>query len=754
MMFARLPTFPALPALLRRMSLKHRLVAATVGLLAVFMWAFAFLAAAVLENRLAELLAGQQFAATRQLAAEFENKLQERVDGLVRAAAGLPADLSYETLQPLLEQRPLMHVVFTGGIAVIGRDGTTIADYPVAPGRRGAWFGDRDYFRQVLATGKPYIDKPIIGRALQRPVLTMAVPVFDGAGAVRAVLTGITDLTAPNVLNFVTDPDRIGEGEYYVISLKDHIFVAGTDARRVLAPIPPRGRNLMLDRMLDGFEGSGTAVSSNGIEKLYSGKRIPAANWLLLAALPTEVAFASVRTMRNYLFLFAALLTLAAIYVVRRIVARRVLAPLDQAGAAIQRMTRGEVPLAPLPVAQPDEVGRLIGNFNCLVEERSRHETALAESEQRFRALVESAPDAIFVQVKGYFAYANPAALELFGATTQLQLLGEMVVDRVHPHFRAAVAERIRKVNAEGGSVPAMEQIYRRFDGTSVDVEVRAVGCRYGGVNGSLVFARDISTRKAAERERVRQAQHLTALSHRLVATQENERRQLAAALHDSTSPNLATLDIVLRAAADRPEDSALLLEDALALLGETTRGIREVCAALRPAVLDYAGLGAALDSYALQFAERSGIAVRVHAAAVARLAPAIESHLFRVAQEAMTNSAKHSGASVIDVTLAEAAGLVTLTVADNGRGFDPEAVGDNGRSPGLGLLTMRERAEFAGGRCVIESQPGAGTRVVVSMPQAASLDGVAQDGEAAMAEPADRVEAVQTPGQVPCVKA
>lgn len=720
-MFARLPTLPALPAWLRQMPLKHRLVAATVGLLAIFMWAFAFLAAAVLENRLADLLAGQQFASTRQLAAEFENKLQNRIDGLVRTAAGLPAHLSYESLQPVLAQRPLMHVVFTGGIAVIGLDGTTIADYPVAPGRRGAWFGDRDYFRQVLATRKPYIDKPIIGRALQRPVLTMAVPVFDGAGALRAVLTGITDLTAPNVLNFVSDPDRVGQGEYYVISLKDHIFVAGTDSSRVLAPIPPRGRNLLLDRMVDGFEGSGIALSSGGVEKLYSGKRIPAANWLLLAALPTEVAFAPVRTMRNYLFAFAALLTLAAVYVVRRIVVRRVLAPLEQAAAAIQRMTRGEAPLAPLPVAQPDEVGRLIGNFNCLVDERSRHEAALAESEQRFRALVESAPDAIFVQVKGYFAYANPAALELFAATTQLQLLGERVVDRVHADFKAVVAERIRKVNEEGGSVPAMEQIYLRFDGTQVDVEVLAVGCRYDRENGSLVFARNISKRKAAERERVRQAQHLSELSHRLVATQEDERRQLAAALHDSTSPNLATLDIVLRAAAERPEDSALLLEDALALLGETTRGIRDVCAALRPAVLDYAGLGAALDSYAQQFAERSGIEVRVDAAGVGRLAPDIESHLFRVAQEAMTNSAKHSGASVIDVTLAAGAGLVALTVADNGRGFDRADVGGNGSRPGLGLLTMRERAEFVGGSCLIESRPGAGTRVVVSMPQAAN---------------------------------
>jgi PAS domain S-box-containing protein len=703
------------------LSLKGRLIAATVGLLASFMWLLAFLSATVLQNRLEALLAAQQFAFTRQAAADLEAELQDRIDGLARAAAALPADLSYNALQPFLDQRLMMQGMFGGGIAVIGLDGRAIADSPTAAGRRGSHFGDRAYFHRVVATGKPYIDKPIIGRALQRPVLVIAVPAFDAEGKVRAVMTGVTDLTAPNFLNIVADPNRVGASEYFVLSVRDRIIVAATDSARALTPLPAPGRNLQLDRMLDGYEGSGIALSSEGIEKLYSGKRIPAADWLLLAALPTDVAFAPVRTMRNLLFAGAALLTLLAVLAIGRIV-RGMLVPLDEAGAAMRRMTDGQEPLAPLPVARDDEVGQLIGNFNRLADDRRRYETALAESEQRFRMLVERAPEAIFVQVRSRFAYANEAALALFGAKTAEQLVGSHVMERVHPDYRDVVAERIRRVNEERLVNPIMEQIHLRLDGTVLEVEALAVPVRYGKDDGALVFARDIGQRKALERERTVQAQRLVRLSHRLVATQEEERRRLSAALHDRTSPNLAALGIMLRTLAREPradaQDGAALIEDARALLDDTTASIREICGELRPPLLDYAGLLPALQGYAENFTRRTGIRVQVNSLCGARRLPSeIESNLFRIAQEAMTNCAKHAQANKIDIMLSDDGETIGLAVADDGIGFDRDSLGSEGQRPGLGLLTLQERVEFVGGTYEISSRPGSGTRIAVSMP-------------------------------------
>jgi len=202
---------------------------------------------------------------------------------------------------------------------------------------------------------------------------------------------------------------------------------------------------------------------------------------------------------------------------------------------------------------------------------------------------------------------------------------------------------------------------------------------------------------------------------------QEEERRRLSAELHDRTSPNLSALSIMLRTAEQQgpladAEERAALLEDARALLDDTTASIREISAELRPPVLDYGGLLPALESHAESFAARTGIAVRVDCPApVGRLSPEIESSLFRIAQEAMTNCAKHAGAAHIDIALRIEDDQLVLVIADDGVGFEREQL----VRPGHGLLIMRERAEFAGGHCEIDSRPGEGAVFRLEFPAA-----------------------------------
>ena len=125
----------------------------------------------------------------------------------------------------------------------------------------------------------------------------------------------------------------------------------------------------------------------------------------------------------------------------------------------------------------------------------------LRDSEEKFRTLVNNAPDAIFVGTRGCFAYVNEAALRLFGATLQEQLLDRPVMDRIHTDFHASVLERIRLLDKEKFPVSTVEERYLRLDGTSVDVEVSAVPFSYAQHDGALVFARDITERKQAEEE-------------------------------------------------------------------------------------------------------------------------------------------------------------------------------------------------------------------------------------------------------------
>ena len=137
------------------------------------------------------------------------------------------------------------------------------------------------------------------------------------------------------------------------------------------------------------------------------------------------------------------------------------------------------------------------------ITERQNSQMALLESEVRFRSLVESAPEGIFVQTRGNFAYLNPTAMRMFGATAPGQIIGLPILDQLHPDFRNLVAERIRMVNSELVSVPLLEETMLRLDGTAFEAELSAVPFVYAGQHGALVFMRDITARKQVEKERL-----------------------------------------------------------------------------------------------------------------------------------------------------------------------------------------------------------------------------------------------------------
>jgi len=144
---------------------------------------------------------------------------------------------------------------------------------------------------------------------------------------------------------------------------------------------------------------------------------------------------------------------------------------------------------------QPLGVSALITD---ITESRRAYE-ALRESEERFRQLVENAPEAIFVQTKAHFAYVNQACVRLYGAESTGQILGQAITSRVDPAYHRQVVERMRLLSEQGQAVPSTEMRHLRLDGSVVEVEVSAVPLAYGGENGALVFLRDIGERKRVE---------------------------------------------------------------------------------------------------------------------------------------------------------------------------------------------------------------------------------------------------------------
>jgi signal transduction histidine kinase len=216
-------------------------------------------------------------------------------------------------------------------------------------------------------------------------------------------------------------------------------------------------------------------------------------------------------------------------------------------------------------------------------------------------------------------------------------------------------------------------------------------------------------------------------LLRKVISAQEDERRRLARELHDETSQTLSALSMKIETAlAAWPEPASRdRLTEARALNMRTLEELHRLIFDLRPSVLDDLGLLSAIRWYAERHLEPLGIAVQFEASGFdRRLMPELETALFRVAQEAITNIAKHANADTVLIQCLERDGRVVIEIEDDGKGFSPASLPPPAaRERGLGLLGMRERVELFGGTIEIDSAPGRGTRIAVGVP--AVLEGV-----------------------------
>jgi len=211
-------------------------------------------------------------------------------------------------------------------------------------------------------------------------------------------------------------------------------------------------------------------------------------------------------------------------------------------------------------------------------------------------------------------------------------------------------------------------------------------------------------------------------LSQQVVSVQEEERRRLSRELHDEAGQALTGLEISLKLIhADVPSSDTVLrkrISDAIALTGTTMDQIRLLAQDLRPPALDTIGLNLTIEGFCHSFGARTGLDVRYAGMEAPPLPDTINIALYRLLQEALTNVAKHADAEQICVALQYNAASITLSIADDGRGFDKRAVlGGASQRVGIGLVGMQERLEVLGGRLEIETEPGQGTRLVASVP-------------------------------------
>lgn len=211
-------------------------------------------------------------------------------------------------------------------------------------------------------------------------------------------------------------------------------------------------------------------------------------------------------------------------------------------------------------------------------------------------------------------------------------------------------------------------------------------------------------------------------LLEQVITAQEDERKRIARELHDETSQALTSLLVGLKVLEQRPDLAGAResLADLRALAGKTMDAVHDLALQLRPSVLDDLGLVSALDRLVEEWQRSHGIPVafETNLRTQGRIPSALETALYRIAQEALTNVARHSGAQSANVLLEARRGAVRLILEDDGRGFDAMGCLHESRDDRcLGLFGMRERVTLLGGHLTIESSPGSGTTIFVELP-------------------------------------
>jgi len=379
----------------------------------------------------------------------------------------------------------------------------------------------------------------------------------------------------------------------------------------------------------------------------------------------------------------------------------------------------------PLRRESDGQVVRIVGTHFDLTE-RKRAEAALRESEERLKLAFEGAQEGVYDWnlETGAVVYSSHWKRMLGYDDDEIEPHVSAFERLLHPDDR----ERATRINigvSRGDRPYEMEFRLRHKDGHYVPILSRGYPVRRepGGPVVRIVGTHfDLTERKQAEeaRERERSERARTELLGRMVFAQEDERRRIAREMHDQFGEQLTALGLrirMLKEAAAGHDDLIDQIDALEQVAQQIDRDVDHLVWELRPTALDDLGLRAALANYIEDWSQRVGISAELHTAGLdtGRLASEVETTLYRIAQEALNNIAKHARARRVEIILERRADHISLVVEDDGVGFDP--AGADGERRGFGLLGMQERAALVGATLEIESTPGGGTTILVRMP-------------------------------------
>jgi len=342
-----------------------------------------FIFSRFLRDDITRVVARQQLSLANYAAQDINHNITQRQALLKKLAADLPVEALQ---QPAALARWISFIqtgqtLFSAGLLVTDEQGHALTLARARPINDAHPLITDDALR-TLHSGEVYVGQPVLTANPAQPAVPMMVRLPGKHGRPATLLIGLTFLSDPDFLGNLMN-SRIGQGSggFLLISPQDRLFVAASQPGMMLKPTPPEGVNLLHDKAMAGYRGTGVTVNAQGVEEISAMVTVPATGWFVVARIPTSEALVTVDHAKDFMFRNAVLsvaffLTtfVAALYFLLR--------PLMRATAQAEKMTLGQAPMQALPVHGQDEVGTLIAAFNRLLAKINEQNQALVIAAQ------------------------------------------------------------------------------------------------------------------------------------------------------------------------------------------------------------------------------------------------------------------------------------------------------------------------------------------------------------------------------------
>ena len=322
------------------------------------------------------VVAEQQSVIASYLAHDINHRILERRHYLEQLAATLPIGLlgKPEQLQGWLAERQILQPIFSRGLYITDASGKVIVDYPVN-NRVGRELGIYPGVQRAQS-GVVVVGEPMLGHISEQPVLPMLAPVRSADGRLVAVLGGTSAINDAGFLDQLQIAELTDSSSVIVVSPNKRRIIAANDPRLDFQELPPVGADPQLDKAIDGYRGNSIGPGINGEDEIKAVAAIPSTDWFVMVRLPVSSGLPTL-TQVTALILRGTLIQALVIFLFIILSVLWFFRPLQRTADLADKMTRGELPLAPLPIVHEDEVGHLTLAFNRLLASLKMHQAEL-----------------------------------------------------------------------------------------------------------------------------------------------------------------------------------------------------------------------------------------------------------------------------------------------------------------------------------------------------------------------------------------